>query len=181
MKILNASKNCEVITPRTSITGVFRKSVEIWEDLCNGTDVPVWKVDHLLLFPARLVPYANVTRWEPKAGDYRFLFWGSGRTDMMKFDYTSQPLKALQPTVYADLVRSELNEVLALAKPVKSSAEVLLSDGSSTKVDKVRLPFADETGTVNTVLSIDDVKQFLNRYYLSWVRADRREMESTDC
>ncbi|MGJ3260755.1 MAG: hypothetical protein ACFE0S_14250 [Rhodospirillales bacterium] len=180
MKILNASKNCEVITPHTPITGLFRRSVEIWEGLCNGADVPVWQVDHLLMFPARLVPYANVTRWEPGAGDYRFLFWGSGRTDMMKFDYTSQPLKSLEPAVYADLVRTELNEVLALAKPVKSSAEVLLSDGTSTQVDKVRLPFADETGAVNTVLSIDDVKQFLNRYYLSWVRADKNEKESAE-
>lgn len=172
MQILSASKNCEVITPDMQISTAFRSCVAIWGDLCNGDALPVWQIDNLLLFPAPLVPYANVTRWEPAINDYRFLFWGSGRTDMMKFDYTSKPLSELTPEIYADLVRSELNEVLKIAKPMQSSAQVRLSDGSESQVDKIRLPFRDGDGNVNVILSIDDVRQFLQRYYLSWARAE---------
>ncbi len=172
MQILSASKNCEVITPETPISTAFRSCVAIWHDLCNGEDLPVWQIDNLLLFPAPLVPYANVTRWEPALNDYRFLFWGSGRTDMMKFDYTSKPLSELKPELYADLVRSELAEVLSVGKPMRSSAQVCLSDGTETLVEKIRLPFLDDKGDVTTILSIDDARQFLQRYYLSWARAE---------
>lgn len=172
MQILSASKNCEVITPEMQISTAFRSCVAIWHDLCNGADMPVWQIDNLLLFPAPLVPYANATRWEPALNDHRFLFWGSGRTDMMKFDYTSKPLSELKPELYADLVRSELAEVLKVGKPMISSAQVRLSDGTETQVDKVRLPFLDDKENVSTILSIDDVRQFLQRYYLSWARPE---------
>ncbi len=177
MKILSASKNCNLIDAETPISAAFRECVDTWYDLRDGADQPIWQIDHLMMFPPPLVPYANVTRWEPGISDHRFIFWGSGRTDMMNFNYTSRPLSELQPNVYADLVRSELIEVLAAGVPMKSTAKVRLSDGTTTKVDKVRLPFRSSDGELTTVLSFDDVEQFLKRYYLSWARPMSREQE----
>lgn len=168
MEILEARKNCEVVGADTPLAEYFRISVDVWNDLAQGDAVPVWKIDHMLAFPADLIAYANVTVWEPDRNDHRFLFWGSGRTEMMRCDYTNKPLSDLQPPVYAELVKADLDEVLSLRKPLKSSARVLLENGTETQVDKIRLPFRDKHDDITVVLSLDDVHQFLKRYYLSW-------------
>jgi len=168
MQIIDATKNCEVITSAMQIAEIFRSSLETWHALKRGRETPLWEIDHLMAFPAELIPYANVTIREPQTGDHRFLFWGSGRADVMKFDYTNRNLSELKPQLYGDLVRQELDETLSARQPIKSSAQVRLDDGTITKVDKVRFPFVDKNDDAVIVLSLDDVHQFLKRYYLSW-------------
>jgi len=171
MRILEASKHSEEITSETEVSDIFRSSVDAWQRLKKeDEDAPVWMIDHLLQFPPELIPYANVMIWDPSLNDYRFLFWGSGRAEMMKYNYTGRPLYELKPYMYNELVREELNEALAHRKPFKSSVQVLLENGTETQVDKIRLPFLDENGEATVVLSLDDVYQFLQRYYLTWHR-----------
>jgi|GEM_PF-3577212 len=168
MKIIDATNNCEVITSATQVSEIFRSSLETWHALKQGDEMPRWEIDHLMAFPTNLIPYTNVTVRDPETGDYRFLFWGSGRTGMMKIDYTNKMLSELEPRLYADLVRQEMDEALASGLPLKSSVQVRLNDGTISQVDKVRFPFADKNGDAMLVLSLDDVYQFLKRHYLSW-------------
>ncbi|WNJ98585.1 hypothetical protein L2D14_11975 [Thalassospiraceae bacterium LMO-JJ14] len=171
MRILEASKHSEEITPETEISDIFRSSIEVWQRLKKqDEDAPVWVIDHLLQFPSELIPYANVMIWDPSLNDFRFLFWGSGRTEMMKYNYTGKPLSELKPAIYNDLVREELSEALTHLKPFKSSVQVVLENGTNTQVDKIRLPFLDTNYEATVVLSLDDVYQFLQRYYLTWHR-----------
>ncbi len=166
MQILEAANTCEIITSNTRVARAFQSSLGIWNELSNGAEMPNWKVDHLMEFPVDLIPYANVIRRDVESNDYRFLFWGSSRTELMKFDYTGKQLSELRPGIYADIVKREIDQALSVHKPVKSSIQVQLENGNVTQVNKIRLPFFDQNDVAAIVLSLDDVTHFQNRFYL---------------
>ncbi len=166
MHILETANTCEIITSNTQVAKVFQSSLEIWNELRNVAEMPIWKVDHLMEFPADLIPYANVIKRDVESNDYRFLFWGSSRTELMKFDYTGKRLSELRPSIYADIVKREIDQALSVHKPVKSSIHVQLENGNVTQVNKIRMPFFDKNEVASNVLSLDDVTHFQNRFYL---------------
>ncbi len=138
----------------------FRDAFAAWETLPRtGGSLPKWPgIDFLLDVPPALVAEAMVLDYQGSIEASQYLFWGSRLYWAAKADMTGKsPVDFMSPDL-KDYIAQTLMPTIEHKKPFYYEAEFTRADGVRSPEQVLRLPFVDDHGEIDCVLTFTSLR-----------------------
>ena len=166
----------ECLTP--SLDNLHGSLIEVftyWSEIRDNPIGPMWKNFDWLRMPRSAIPMSSVVDVQYDPLDFKYRFWGTGRTRLQGGDYTGKSIMAFYPQAIAEKAFRENKMVVDDGHGLLFNTTILKNRGSEAfEYQLIRLPFSNDGSRIDKILGVgsydDDSFQMASRYYRTSTR-----------
>lgn len=155
-----------VITTAEALPAPFIAVYEYWSNLMVPPAImPRHESFRLDDLASRLIPWSVLVDVSTDQTEFVFRFWGTERARLIGAELTGKTTEDIPTSFMRDANIAEYRDVVAQKRPMLCKTPVTTKSGRQAIFQSIRLPLADERGTVARVFSAMDYEQISDASY----------------